>query len=241
MMPGNLFRLELAAAFADRRRIALRVGLSFLLALPFIFVGMPVQAQAAGIVMVILFTGLFGAAVGHARLREDRRLERLALLPVSRGILALDLILASTLSRLAPALAVLLAFVLVNGRGTTAGPLLVLGGQLCGSLLLLTVVGMGTAKLARSNAEVHLFGALVAGLLAFGSGLTPLPGRLALLTSLTSWNPLSQLRAALVALATGSAAASAAGLAFGALVLVGLGSIATFRWAQGAGSLVGRN
>ena len=84
-MPGNVFCLQLADAFGDRRRIALRISVTALLATPFIFVNMPIRAQAAGIVMVIMFTSFFGASVSYARLRTDLRLERLTLLPMSRG------------------------------------------------------------------------------------------------------------------------------------------------------------
>ena len=52
MMPGNVFRLQLAAAFIDRRRIVLRMGVSVLLALPFIFVGLVLLAVAVYIVTV---------------------------------------------------------------------------------------------------------------------------------------------------------------------------------------------
>jgi hypothetical protein len=61
MMCGNLFRLHLAASFINRRSIILRIGVSALFAIPFILVDMPARAQASGIVMVILFTGLFGS------------------------------------------------------------------------------------------------------------------------------------------------------------------------------------
>ncbi len=235
MMPGNVFCLELAAAFADRRRIALRVGLSLLLAIPFVLIRMPARAQTAGIAMVILFTGLFGAAVSHAHLREDGRFDRLVLLPKSRSILWLDLALAATLSRLVPVAIVLIAFVVVNGSGTTAATLLVLAGLLCASLLLLALLGIGAARLAHSNAEVHLFGALVAALTAFLSGLTPLPGRLAWLADAARWNPLSQLHATLVALATGPVSISANRLAFACLALVGITIAALLRAGQGTG------
>lgn len=235
MMPGNLFCLELIGAFAARRRLVLRLGLSLLLALPFIFVGMPAQARAAGIVMVVLFTGLFGAAVGHARLCDDGRLERLTLLPGSRGTLWLDLVLAATLSRLAPTALVLIVFVIVNAQSITAGVLLTVFGLLGGSLLTVTLLGVATARLARSNAEVHLFAALAAGALALLSGLTPLPGRLAWLANATSWNPLGQLHTTLLALASGTPAVSAARWVVALLLLIALAVAAACRWVQGTG------
>ena len=234
MMPGNLFRLQLADTFANRRRFALRVGISALLALPFIFVAMPAHAQAAGIVMVILFTSFFGTAVAHVHLRDDRRLERLTLLPMPRWALWLDLVLASVLSRFIPTAIVIAGFALVKGKSLTLGSCLALAGLLCATLLVLTLLGIATASRARSNAEVHLFGALVGGMLAFLSGLTPLPDRLASLETTTSFNPIARLLAALIRLTTEQATVPAAEITFASLVIAAVVTLAVYRWIAGA-------
>ena len=233
MMPGNLFRLQLAATFANRRRFALRVGISALLALPFIFVAMPARAQAAGVVMVILFTGFFGTAVAHVHLRDDRRLERLTLLPTPRWALWLDLVLASVLARFIPTAVVIMGFVLVNGRSLTLGSLLALAGLLGATLLVLTLLGIATASRVRSNAEVHLFGALIVGMLAFLSGLTPLPERLTSLAATTAFNPIAQLLAALIRLTTEQVALPTTEITCASLVFVGLAALAIVRWISG--------
>ncbi|MBW7988730.1 MAG: hypothetical protein FVQ84_01730 [Planctomycetes bacterium] len=233
MMHGNVFRLQLAAYFGDRRRIILRIGVSALLALPFIFVSMPARAQATGLVMVILFTGFFGAAVGHARLRADLRYARLALLPMSRGVLWLDLVLASALARLAPVMVVLAGFLVVSGREVTPASLIDLLGLLCASLLLLTLLGMGTGRLARSNGEVHLFGALVCAMLAFISGVTPLPEKLTWLTTTTAWNPISRLLTALTRLSSGPASIPRVEFVFTSLMVTAVIVIAVIRWISG--------
>lgn len=235
MNPGNLFCLQLAEAFANRRRVLLRTGVSVLLALPFILVGMPARAQAAGIVMVILFTGFFGTAVAHVHLREDRYLERLILLPVSRASLMLDLVLASIVSRFVPTALVLGAFVVVNGHAVSAGALIVLAGQLCATLLLLTLLGMGIARLARSNAEVHLFGALTVGLLAAVSGVMPAPQRLAPMTAALAWNPIGRLVAVLVGLSDEKVGISPTEIGFALLILVATMAAVTVRRMRGAG------
>ena len=233
MMHGNVFRLQLAAYFGDRRRITLRIGVSTLLALPFIFVSMPARAQATGIVMVILFTGFFGAAVGHARLRADLRYARLTLLPMSRGVLWLDLVLASALARLAPVMVVLAGFLVVNGREVTPASLIGLLGFLCASLLLLTLLGMGTGRLARSNGEVHLFGALVCAMLAFISGVTPLPEKLTWLKTTTVWNPISRLLTALTRLSGNSASVPRVEFVFTSLMVGAVIVITVMRWISG--------
>lgn len=233
MKPGNLFRLELAAAFADRRRTALRIGLTLLLALPFVLVDMPVRAQAAGIIMVILFTSFFGAAVRHAKLRADQRLARLTLLPTWRPLLWLDLVLASGLARLLPTAIVLTCYLLVHGRNVTIGFLTGLFGLLCASVVLLTLLGMATAKLARNNQEVHLFGALAVVILACICGITPLPQRLEGFVSVVAWNPVARLHVVLTGLADGPAARSSAESLLAALVLAGFVVTAALRWLSG--------
>lgn len=204
MMPGNLFCLQVAAAFEGRRRLILRVGISALLALPFILVAMPRSVQAGGLVMVILFTSFFGAATSHAQLRHDMRLGRLALLPTSRTVLWLDLVLASMVARILPASIILACFVLINGQGVSPSGAISLISWLCGSLGLLVILGMGTAKLARNNAEVHLFGMLVCAVLAFFSNVTPLPAKLRWLESTTFMNPIAQLLRAIKRFSTES-------------------------------------
>jgi hypothetical protein len=238
MMLGNLFRMELACALGDRRRVLLRTGVSVLLALPFIFVAMPPQVKAGGLTMVILFTGFFGAAVHHARLRSDLRLARLYALPTRRGVVWLDLALSSMLARLVPALAVLACFVSANSVHPSIRDMAGVAGLLCAALLLLTLCGMAVGRLAQSNGEVHLFGGLAAGILAFVSGIAPLPERLGWLAATTSWNPIAQLLAALKALAVEQPAVDFRVLVAAVLTLVGVMAVAAQRWVSGGAGAI---
>jgi len=233
MMPGNVFGLQLASAFEDGRRIALRAGINALLAVPFIFVDMPAGAQAKGLVLVIMFTSFFGASVSFARLRSESRLERLTLLPISRGALYLDLVLASVLERFALVLAIVIVFVVINAQTITPAALICLAGFLSGSLLLLTLLGMATAHLARGNGEVHLFGALACAALALVSGLTPLPERLIWLSEIAAFNPISRLFSLLIRLTTGTAAISGTELLVASLIIAAFIIIAVLRWVLG--------
>jgi len=241
MMPGNLFRLELASAFAERRRIAFRIGLTVLLALPFVLVDMPVRAQAAGIMMVILFTSFFGAAVGHAKLLNDQRFARLILLPTSRPFLWLDLVLASVMARLLPTTTVLMFYLLVNMQGITVGVLTGLLGFLCSSVVLLTLLGIATGKLARNNQEVHLFGALAVAVLACICGVMPVPQRLAGVLAAVAWNPVARMNVVLTQVANGSVPVHSVELVFATLVLVGFIATAILRWIAGGTWSANRN
>lgn len=234
MMPGNIFLLQLVADLGDRRRVFLRIAVSVLLAMPFILIGMPAHAQATGIVMVILFTGFFGTAVAHARLRADLRFSRLKMLPISLCEIWLDLILSSVLVRLVPIMVVLFGFIIVNGHGVTILSVVAILGLLCISLMLLTILGMGIGRLARSNGEVHLFGALVCVVVAFISGVTPLPERLDWLKTAMALNPISRLLAALSKMADGSASTPRIEFLFASLVIAAVSVTALSRWISGS-------
>lgn len=236
MMPGNIFLLQLAADSGDRRRVILRIGVSLLLSLPFILIGMPAHAQATGIVMVILFTGFFGTAVAHARLRADLRFSRLKMLPISLCELWIDLILSSALVRLVPIIVVLASFIIVNGQVVTAASLVNILGLLCASVVLLTIIGMSVGCLARSNGEVHLFGALVCAVIAFISGVTPLPERLDWLKTVMALNPISRLLTALSKMADGSVYTPRMEFLFASLVIAVVSVTAVLRWISGSKS-----
>jgi hypothetical protein len=230
MMPDNPLRLQLAAGLGDRRQMVLRIAICTLPALPFIGIAMPARAQASGIVMVILFTSFFGAAVSHTHLRQDFRLARLKLLPTPRCILGLDLVLSSAYTRLPPVLVVLTGFVIVNARGATTAAMIHLAGLLCAALLLLTALGIAVGRLARGNGEVHLLGVLTAAVLAFLSGITPLPDRLAWVRVGLAWNPVARLLTTLEGLTTGSVNVPAAELILASAVLGSVIVVTILRW-----------
>lgn len=233
MMAGNLFRLQLTEAFSNRRLVIFRIAITALLALPFILVGMPARVQAGGIVMVILFTSFFGAAVSFARLIAEKRLERLMLLPTSHGLIWFDLVFSSAFLRLIPVVVVLAGFIAVNGKGITPTSLISVAGMLCMSLLLLTLLGMGAGWLSRSNGEVHLFGAIICTILAVVSGIMPLPEKLKFLAITKSWNPIARLLTTLIELANGDAVISEMELVLTSIILIILAALTLQRWASG--------
>ncbi len=229
MKPSNLFQLEWKEAAADRRSLLLRIGLAFLLGFPFVAAAMPVRVRAAGLVTLVLFTSLFGAAVARVRRRFDGRWDALRLLPVHPLALHLDVILAGALVDLlqtAPLFGITLA---VHGRNVTPAMLVDLFGLLVGVIVLLNALGVLVGSVFRSNAEVHLGGALLVALTAFGSGLIPTPERLRPLTAaVQGMNPVSALAEALAAAAQGTPVAT--GFEAGGWLLAASGLMMTVRF-----------
>jgi hypothetical protein len=177
--PANVFQLEIAAAFADRRRLAARIGLAFLLGLPFALIEMPPWAAAAGVTMLVIFVAFFGAAVARERRRREGRLERLRLLPLRPAVVLLDFASAGAAVDLMQLVPVVALFVAVRGEGLTASAAGELAGLLFSAVLVLNFLGTLLAGLVRSNPEVHLAGAIAVGVLAFLGGVLPCPERTA--------------------------------------------------------------
>ncbi len=243
MTVANVFQLEMASTLADRRTLVMRLALPLLLSLPFVLIvasdggegapalAMPAQAKVAGLVMLLLFLTFFGAAVGIVRRRSEGQMERLRLLPLRRWVVMLDLLLAGAAVDLIQAASVLGLYLLVNAHGgLSAASALLVAGLLCAAVMLLNLLGMLLAGVMRSNPEVHLLGALAVGLIAFVSGLLPVPQRVRPMVDVTAaWNPIAALARALTAAAQpdapsgGAAATIAAGAAVAltaALILI---------------------
>jgi hypothetical protein len=230
MMPRTVFRLQLAETTGKRRHALIRIGISVLLAMPFIFVDMPAQAKAIGVVMVVLFTAFFGSAVAHARLCEQGRFSRLMLLPIPRPLLWFDLILASALGRIVPTVIVLTGFVAFNSSGLTIASLVHITAMLCAAVVLLVLLGTLTGQVARSNGEVHLFGALICAMIAFLSGITPGVDKLHWLTHAQAANPLYRLKTALMDVTNGTIALSTTALVGAWVILIILTLLVLVRW-----------
>jgi hypothetical protein len=199
LTPFNLFRLELVSSLAGARALLMRLGFTLLIALPFVLIAMPVAVKASGIVMIVLFTSFFGAAVGLARKRSDGQLERLRLLPQPLLLPFFDIVLAGAVVDLLQILPVLILYFAVNGGAFASAPVALVLALLIVTLLPLNLLGVLLGLAMRSNAEVHLAGALSVGVLAVLSGLAPLPRRLAALSAWAgAWNPAARLRDLLV-------------------------------------------
>ena len=234
MMPLNLFRLQLMETFGSLRHTVMRIGISVLLALPFILIEMPVKAKTSGLVMVVLFTTFFGSAIGHARLCEEGRFSRLIVLPIPKPILWLDLILASIVSRILPTLIVLGGFIAFNGPVIRLASVIHTTALLCESIVLLVLLGMLTGYVTGSSAQVHLFSALICGLIAFVSGVLPTVQKLSWLTNAMTWNPLYRFLTALFELTTGTPGVSVPNLIVSSTVLTLFCLAVLVRWLSGS-------
>lgn len=189
MRPANVFQLEWLAAWGSWRSALLRLGVTLLLGGPWVLLDMPPRVRASGLAMVLMFTGVFGAAVGQERREADGRGRALAVLPIHPARRGWDQFLAGLATRLVPALGLLALFLACLWPYWVPGWAVLCTAWLVLTLAMAQAIGMLVARLVRGGGAVHLLSALVVGAWAFVSGIVPVPP--AVSSAIHTWRWLS--------------------------------------------------
>jgi hypothetical protein len=204
MKPANVFQLELATVFANKRGLILKLGFTSLIGFPFVFVAMPSQVKVTGLMVLVLFTSFFGAAVSFVRRQADGHLDRLKLLPIPTWSVLRDFLLSGAVVDIVQIGILLVLFVLINVSGATFGAMISIAGLFFISVLLLNFLGMVLGHVMKSNPEVHLIGALAVAFIAFISGIIPVPMLFhGFVQTVLPWNPVALLASNLTELLQG--------------------------------------
>ncbi len=95
MLPGRFWQKELLEEWKSRKGLFIRFFFPFLILVPLAAAPVPVPVRATGIILGILFIGVFGSAIGLARIRENGMLDRLLVLPLPPSGLLMEYILAN--------------------------------------------------------------------------------------------------------------------------------------------------
>ncbi len=203
MIPTNVFQIEVLSVLANRRAFLMRLLLPVLMSMPFVLVAMPVRVKTAGMVMLTLFLTFFGAAVTMVRRQSEGHMTKLCLLPIPGWLVWFDFVLAGAVIDILQIGGVIILFLLVNAKVAISGSLvLVLAGLLVANVTGLNLLGMLLARAIKSNAEVHLMGVLMVGVIALVSGLFPVPASIApAIAAGAGWNPIAKLAGLLSSLA----------------------------------------
>lgn len=200
MLPGRFWQKELLEEWKSRKGLIVRFTVPFLILAPLAAEPVPLPARATGLLMGILFIGIFGSAIGLARIRENRMLERLLVLPIPPSGLLLEYIFANSVADI---LQLFPPFVVVVVSGSPdPGPAIVLAALFVPAVVAANAIGTLIPLFSGASSEVHLasfiaviavvavstpflpvsfsigqflpFGSLAAGLLSAWGGL-PMP------------------------------------------------------------------
>ena len=194
MKPSNVFQLEMASVSYSRRALTLKVLFTIFLGFPFVVIAMPMKVRISGLMMLLIFSSFFGAAVTIVRRRTDGHLSRLRLLPIPLWKIMGDFILSGALVDMLQMGSVLTLFLIVNGQNIHIGNCMITAGMFCITVVLLNILGLFLGLAFKSNSEVHLVGALLTGIIALFSGILPVPSRLEwLIGTISRMNPLTLL------------------------------------------------
>ncbi|HCM26732.1 MAG TPA: hypothetical protein DIC34_09345 [Treponema sp.] len=197
--PSNVFQLEMTDSLGNKRALALKLGLTLLMSLPFVLFALPPEAKVAGLIALLTFTSFFGATVGIARRRSDGRLGRLRNLPIGGFSIGTDLVLSSSAMDMLQMGMVLALYAWANGLPPSPALLLEIAAPLVQAVTLFNAAGLLVGLLLRDNKEAHLAGALCVGLLLVLSGQIPAPATAqAIMAPAIRLNPAFRLAQALL-------------------------------------------
>ncbi len=168
-LPGGLWRLELRAALARRRALAIKLLFPLVLALPLALTGAPQFFAAMLLTVLIAMVGTVGTGVSLTRSRGAGWLDRLAVLPLAPWRVGLEVFLASWLLDCLQATLMILVLELAQ----RADPLTVVSTWLLalGTLAFSGALGLAVATLTDNAGEAMLLLAVVLAPMLFLSGL----------------------------------------------------------------------
>ncbi len=154
MLPGRFWQKELLEEWKSKNGLFFRFFVPFLVLVPLAAAPVPLSARATGIVMGILFVGVFGSAIGLARIRENGTLERLLVLPVPTSGLLSEYILANSVADVLQ-LSVPFAIIVFSGNPDPYRAL-VLPISFVSAIVAANAIGTLIPVFSGSSAEVHL-------------------------------------------------------------------------------------
>ncbi|MFC1863350.1 hypothetical protein ACFL1Z_05285, partial [Thermodesulfobacteriota bacterium] len=130
--------------------------------------------------------------------------DKLKLLPIPLWRILGDMVLASALIDCIQMGILLALFLLIYSNGITFVALVCVSGLFIVNVIFLNILGILLGFIVKNNSEVHLFGALGAGIIAFLSGLFPThSGVKGVIETINEWNTLSLLGKSLEGLTIG--------------------------------------
>ncbi len=169
MRPDHLWQREILEQIRRKRSCLVKFILPVVLVAPLLLPGVPGAVRMNAFTLLLIFTGVFGAAVGLIRTRESGMMARMAILPISSARMIAEYLLAHSLF---DGLQFLVPLVLIaTPWNSGASSLLLIGLTYPMVILASSAIGVLVALASASSGEGHLFAVVtVLGVVAL-SGL----------------------------------------------------------------------
>jgi hypothetical protein len=169
MRPDAFWKIELMENISMKKSFILKFLIPLVLVVPLLIDSIPVPVRAGGFTLALAFIGIFGTAVGVARLRENHQTDRLALLPVDPWKMLVGYIGMNSMLDAFQFLVPLLIFALPWRLSFSS--MFIIGICYLSVIVASNTIGMFTAAVARSSGEGHLVSILVILMIIGVSGL----------------------------------------------------------------------
>ncbi len=158
MQPDCIWQREVLDQTRKRRSCVVKFILPVVLTAPLLLPNVPAPVRVNAFTLLLIFIGVFGAAVGLIRARESGMMTRIAILPMSPARMTGEYLLAHSLF---DALQFLVPLILLASPWRShASTVILLGVTFFAVILASNAVGAMVAVAAGSSGEGHLFAVL---------------------------------------------------------------------------------
>ena len=97
MNPNNMLNKEFIEFVKNKKTMIIKLLLPLILSIPLMIPGIPLYIKAALFAMIIIFISTFGSSVSLIQLKDNKLIERLAVLPTSEYKFIYEYIAANSL------------------------------------------------------------------------------------------------------------------------------------------------
>ncbi len=177
MHPNSFWKIELIETLNNKKNLIIKLILPLILTLPLLIPGMSLNIKASFFTLIIIFISTFGSAVRLIQLKENKIIERIAVLPIKGYRLIFDYLFANVFIdciKLSIPIIMLLVFNLNDFQIFTLFGVII---NFIMSIIFANCLGIIVAIIAGSSGEGHLYSIItVLGVSAISGVLfIPLP------------------------------------------------------------------
>jgi hypothetical protein len=193
MNPSNLLSKEFIEFIKNKKTMVIKLSLPLILSIPLMIPGIPLYAKAGLFAMIIIFISTFGSSVSLIQLKDNKLIERLALLPTSEHVFIYEYIASNSIIDTLKMSIPLLLFLIFNITAFNALNISWIILNFIISIIFANALGVIVALIAKSSGEGHLFSIIMVLVVSLISGIffTSLPPLLNFLQFLTPFYSLS--------------------------------------------------